>query len=942
MNQLIDQKYSLLVAEACDSRFNQIQSLLNSISAQITLQRAKTQAEIIYRLGQQHFDLLFLSHELHSESGLEVLRNLVGRGSPVPILYLIPKGESVGATEVLQSGAMEILFEGELSIDLLEHVLFSCRERWLRESNRQVELHKFRVMAQGAQEGIALTDGHNILETNESFAQLFGYSPHEIPGQPLSQFLELPKSAWVIDNANTDTDYNQVFGFNRGRESIALLYKRTGITYLGKSAFLLAIRMPRATDGPGGHRKANYFKALVDSSHDFICVFSPRGDVKYVTPAVKQILGYSVSEAFDANIWDLLEPTDSTRVLKDFAEGGWPQGQSRIFEIRVKHKDGDFHYLECIARNCIKDPAIRGLVVNCRDITLRRTAEEDLLHSRSRLEMISRISNDGIWDWDMRKDHLFWSPRLYEILKLDPTKPVTKWDELITLVHISDRESFQTAIKNHLEEEHAFICDVRLVKGDGKYGYYTIRGESVRDEMHKPVYMAGSITDITARKTAENLVRYESLYDHLTNLPKRELLYDRISMCLQRGQHNRFYQFAVLLIDLDRFTNIINSFGHQQADKLLVEFALRVKRCIGSDGTLSRLSGDEFGLLLEDCPVSKALRVSQVIQKSLSKAFKISQKDVFLSVSIGIAMNSPIYQNADEIMRDAGVAMNRAKKRGKGGAEVFNTVMHFGAVRRLQVEMDLRRALDNREFELYYQPIVSLKKEKVGSMECLIRWNHPQKGLIMPMDFIPVAEETGLILAIDEWVLQRALEQAMQWGKMGIDVPRLAINFSAKQFQQKDLAQSVEDALSHWNVKADNLEIEITETTLMEDNDANFETLKQLSQMGVHFSIDDFGTGYSSLGYLKRFPSHTLKIDGSFIHGLEKGKEDSAIVSAIIALAKNLGLHLVAEGVESPHQLSFLRDKECDEVQGFAIARPMPSVKVEEYLKKSLGGLFLP
>jgi len=940
LKSLIEQKYSLLLAENNDHRFNNLQNQLKVIHLNVEVHRARSYSEITRRLGQYHFDILLLSQDLKDETGIEILRKLANQGLSLPVLFIIPLEDKTPPSEILSAGALEILREPEINPQLLDHLLFSCKERWVREQNRILELHKSQVLGLATQEGVALTDGHIIHEINEAFATLLGYQPHEIPGLSINRFFDIPpesKGDWL-----KVAEYTPILARKKNRAPLPLLYRQTPVTYMGKNAYLLTLRVSRRSDKPSEQKKANYYKALVDSTQDFFCVFSPKGHFKYITPALHSVLGYSLKEARGSVIWDWLMPNESTKILKHFSDGSWLAGQSRMIEVCIRHKQGDFKYLECIVRNRITDPVIRGIVVNCRDITLRRQAEEDLIQSRSRFEMISRISNDGIWDLDLRNGLLWVSPRLLEILKLDPAQGLTKWEHIETLVHLLDRDLFKQSYERHLTENRPLILDVRLVKGDGKYGYFTFRAESIRDESNKAIYIAGSITDITARKTAENLVRYESLYDQLTNLPKRELLYDRILMCIQRAQKNDSFQFSVLLIDLDRFTNIINSFGHDHADKLLLEFSLRIKRCIGKGSTLSRLSGDEFGLLLEDCSVNRALRISQLIEKSLAKSFKVMHRDVFLSVSIGITLNGPIYEGADDMMRDAGVAMNRAKKKGKGTAEVFNTVMHFGAVRRLQIEMDMRRALDRDEFILHYQPIATLDSGKIGSLECLIRWNHPQKGLVMPLDFIPVAEETGLILTIDEWVLQKALEQFNLWKRQGLHVPKMAINFSARQFRKKELTSLVETALKNSRVKPEFLEIEITETTLMENEDNTLEALKILTDLGVHLSIDDFGTGYSSLGYLCRFPSQTLKIDASFINGLGRGKQEAAIVAAIIALAKNLGLHLIAEGVETPEQLNFLREKKCDDVQGFMIARPMDHQAFASFLNNKPEGIIIP
>ena len=467
---------------------------------------------------------------------------------------------------------------------------------------------------------------------------------------------------------------------------------------------------------------------------------------------------------------------------------------------------------------------------------------------------------------------------------------------------------------------------------------------ALRDARGNIVGTFGISRDITQRReTEEQLVR-QVFYDGLTRLPNRALFMDRLEHLLDRAarQSRRKFVFAVLHLDVDRFKGVNDSLGHQAGDALVVQIAQRLETCLRPGDTLARLGGDEFAALLEDITSEgDAIRVAERIHRAVAAPFNLAGVDVYVSVSLGIALSTSGYTRSEDMLRDADTAMYRAKSKGRSRHEVFDAAMHHKAVALLELETDLRRALERKECHVHYQPIVELKSQRIVGFEALVRWIHPKRGMVLPDQFIPLAEETGLLGAIGSWVLRESCQQMSAWQRLYPHNPPLGIsvNLSTRQLVESDLCERIAATLQETGLAPENLSLEITESTLMHDPQACTATLKRLRGMGIRISIDDFGTGYSSLSYLQSFPVDTLKIDRSFIKQMDNPGGSYEIVRAIVALAQNLGLSTTAEGVETAEQAAALRALGCRNVQGFFFSRPRSSEDAEKLLRD---GLFLP
>jgi diguanylate cyclase (GGDEF)-like protein/PAS domain S-box-containing protein len=564
-----------------------------------------------------------------------------------------------------------------------------------------------------------------------------------------------------------------------------------------------------------------------------------------------------------------------------------------------------------------------------------KNAQEALRESEERYALAARGANDGLWDWNLLTGAVYFSPRWKAMLGFQENEIEDRLEEWLDRIHDADRDrvkqeidAHQKGLTPHFESEH------RLLHKDGGFRWMLSRGVAVHDATGKTLRMAGSQTDITERKVS----------DPLTGLPNRLLFIDRLGRLIKHSKRRKDHLFAVLFLDLDGFKMINDSLGHLIGDQLLVGVANRLEKCLrssdtvarlGETFTVARLGGDEFTILLDDLKEpADAKRTAERLMKALAPPFVLAGKEIFTSISIGIAMSNTAYEEPEDMLRDADTAMYRAKSLGKARFEVFDADMRASVMARLQLETDMRRALERNEFRNFYQPIVALDSGRVVGFEALMRWQHPTRGMIGPEEFIFVAEETGLIRDLGWWSLREACRQMSTWrarSKACLDLT-MSVNVSAKQLLQPHLVEEMSKLLGETALPPEALKLEITESAVMADPAAAAEMLQQIKSLGVRLAIDDFGTGYSSLSYLHRFPLDTLKIDRSFISGEGEGSEGMEIARTIMPMAKNLRLDVVAEGVETIEQVGLLRRLQCKYAQGYYFSKPLAPEEVPPLL----------
>jgi diguanylate cyclase (GGDEF)-like protein/PAS domain S-box-containing protein len=563
--------------------------------------------------------------------------------------------------------------------------------------------------------------------------------------------------------------------------------------------------------------------------------------------------------------------------------------------------------------------------------------EEKLRKSEERYRLATDATNDGIWDWDLKTDEIYYSPRWKAMLGYNEDEIWTSPKEWLKRIHTDDMKQFQGDLASNINgTSQQLECEYRMKHSSGRNVWIFTRGLIFRDKNGIAYRIAGSQTDITTRKMEEERLNYDALHDTLTGLPNRVLFMDRLAFRLERTKRHSNELFGVLYLDLDRFKVVNDSLGHSAGDQLLITIATRIQQCLRPEDTVSRLSGDEFAILLNDVQnVNDAVLVSDRIRSSLFATTVLGSIERSPTASIGIAMFNKNYEKPEEILRDADLAMYRAKTLGRNQHQIFDSSMLSGAVALLQMEGDLKHAVAHKEWQVLYQPIVSVKTGKTIGVEALLRWQHPQRGTIMPLDFLTIAEDTGYIVPIGEHVLREACLNVKAWRDAGQSGLWVAVNMSARQFHDQYLVGKIAHILADTNLAGDGLRLEVTEGVAMFDFEYTIKILKELEKLGVYALLDDFGTGYSSLNYLKLFPLTVLKIDQSFIQDIQVNKNSEAITLAVIAMARSLNLEVVAEGVENIEQLDFLRSMFCDNVQGFFFSHPLTAKEMTDVFFKS-------
>jgi len=545
-----------------------------------------------------------------------------------------------------------------------------------------------------------------------------------------------------------------------------------------------------------------------------------------------------------------------------------------------------------------------------------------------RLELALNAARLGEFEWDIEQDLLRVSERMAAITGL-PAGALKGGggDAIYSFVHLEDRAAVRAAVEESLRAEGRYEAEFRLAGEPGRPDLWLrSSGDVVRNEGGKPQAICGVIQDITQRKALEEQLRLLALTDHLTGLCNRNGFKTALSKSLERNKRTNKH-IALLFIDLDHFKQVNDTLGHDAGDALLQSVAAELKACVRSNDTVARLGGDEFTVILEDleAPEDCAL-IARKILAALRQPFHLNGNgmDILVSASIGIATHPGCGNDPGSLMQAADVAMYRAKTDGRNGYQFFTPEMNAKAEARLMLEQSLRKALDQRELSLYYQAQIDIRDNRIVGLEALMRWQHPEAGLVSPAVFVPLLEETGLIMSVGPWVIEEACAQRARWRESGLltDDCHLAINISARQFRDHSLLAELRRCLNKYGLAPGMIEIELTEGSLMQDTDLARRILSELRRMGIGLAVDDFGTGYSSLSYLKQFELDVLKIDKSFVEQITENPKDAALAASIIALAHNLGLGVVAEGVETEDEAQIARDAGVDMLQGYLIGRP--------------------
>lgn len=572
-----------------------------------------------------------------------------------------------------------------------------------------------------------------------------------------------------------------------------------------------------------------------------------------------------------------------------------------------------------------------------RHVVERAALRAALRETKARHALLLRASNDGLWEWDLRTDEVRYSDRWKQLFGFDEDEPASR-ETWFSRVHDEDLPSLRADIRAHIDGGTAIHqCEHRIRQRDGSYRWVFSRGLVRRDRWGRAIALAGSLTDINRRKRAETEHSAHEKWDELTGLPSRRVLIERLEQTIARRRADHSHNYSVLFLNLDRFKILNDSIGLESADQILIHVAKRLSRRVSQDALLCRYGGDEFAVLLEGhATFDEADQLADEIHDCLRQPFEIDEQTIFTTAAIGIANSDRPYDRPAEVIRDAGVATSRAKRHGKSQSSTFDTAMRQEALNTLRTQMQLREAIVRQQFEVFYQPIVALGSCKLTGFEALVRWNHPKRGIIGPIEFIALSEETGLIVPIGQFVLREACAQMAAWHRRYPEANdiSISINLSGHQLGSPTLVTDVEQVLDDTKLDPNAIKIELTESTLIDDPATAQRILGRLRERGMKLYIDDFGTGYSSLSYLHRFSIDGLKIDKSFVDMVGLDDRKAAIVPSIVGLAHNLGMGVVAEGVETIAQARELTLLDCAEAQGYLYSRPVPRDEAAKLIER--------
>ncbi len=653
------------------------------------------------------------------------------------------------------------------------------------------------------------------------------------------------------------------------------------------------------------------------------------GRYLYVNPAYERFLCTTPGAWRNCNAHDLLSPESARKVEENdrkVLESGRPLRTTEQLLPRDGCHNGKEHTHEVVKFPIYREGRIVALGGFAMDVSRRRRTEQALLESEQNYRIVAEYTAD--WEIWIGPEGLvrFVSPACEEITGFPREQFVEDVRFIESVIHLDDRPAYRKLMERMAEGAERGHLEFRVVRPDGRERWVMMQIRRVLDSKGGYLGLRASCRDFTDRKLLELKLQHEAFHDPLTRLPNRTLCLDRITQALERSKRRDNYHYAVIYLDLDRFKIINDSLGHDVGDQLLVHVARRLQESVRSLDTVARIGGYEFVVLLEEISsLREAIRIVKRLRNAVRTPCMLSGHEVHISASLGIVLSPAIYDRPEDLLRNANIAMHHAKERGRNRYLVFHTKLLEEALRMIHMENDLRLALDRKEFFLQYQPILALQSGRVTGLEALVRWNHPTKGVIPPGEFLPIAEDTGLIIPLGRWILKEACSRMAAWQKETPDAKGLTINvnLSLKQLRHPDMAGMLAAVLLDTGLPPQSLKLEISENVLMDNPEVAIIMLSRLKTLGVQLSIDDFGAGYSSLSYLQRFPIDTLKVDRTFISRMGSGAGNREVVRAVIALAHSLNLDVVAEGVEVEQERSTLEDLECGSGQGYLFSQPV-------------------
>lgn len=832
-------------------------------------------------------------------------------------------------------------------LQAIANVLATAIER--KQAEAQLRLMERAIAA--SSNGIVLTDANQlnnpIIYVNPAFEAMTGYTASEVMGRNCRFLQGADTSQPEIEELRTALQEQRecLITLRNYRKDGTLFWNELHISPVFDEAGYLTHFVGIQTDitqrkqaEEALREQEEQYRRIVETAVEGIWVLDQNNQTSFVNQQMATMLGYPPDEMLGETLFSFMDE-EGIEISNMHLERR-RQGISEAHDFKFRCRDGsELWAIVSTAPFFDQQGNYAGVLGMLTDITDRKRAEAALRQSEQQLNSILHSLSDIVWSASAAgSEFLYLNPMVEKVYGRPVSDFLNNPGLWLDMVHPDDREWVKAESQAILEKGSKDL-EYRIIRADGEVRWLRDRCYVICDTSSKTVRLDGIATDITERKQIEEQLAHNAYHDALTGLPNRLLFVDRLQQVIARLHRNPHEQFAVLFLDLDRFKVINDSLGHLVGDQLLIEIAKRLQACLRPGDTVARLGGDEFTILLDSIKnVNDATGIAERIQEALQRPFCLNQHEIFTTASIGIALNETGCTQPEELLRNADTALYQAKEHGKARYAVFNAKMYDQAVALLQLETDLRWAIERQELRVYYQPIISLATGRITGFEALIRWLHPERGLISPAEFIPVAEETGLIIAIGEWVLHESCQQLKQWQTQFPCYSSLtmSVNLSSKQLSQASFVADIDQILQQTELMPQNLKLEITESAIMKRPEAAANVLEQLKRRGIQLCVDDFGTGYSSLAYLHQFPIDVLKIDRSFIHQIDEQAEGFAIVRAIVTLAENLGLSVVAEGIETAQQVAQLQNLQCGYGQGYFFSKPLNQQAAETLLLNTL------
>ena len=808
-------------------------------------------------------------------------------------------------------------------------IFVNAMQRHRSEAALRASEQRHRLLFERNLAGVYRTtiDGR-ILDCNEAMARILGYSSRE-------ELMEQSARDLYQDPSHRD-DYIAILRRDRMMTSneISLRRKDGRFCWLIESVHLLE-GDPEILEGTviditdrklaenALRESEERYRRLVERMREGLAQAGNDGVLQFVNDRFCEMVGYEREELVGMQGDLLLAYSEDISLVREKIRLRMRHVADQ-YEVRVRRKDGTIIWLE-IGGAPVVDAVgnVVGSIGVHDDVTERRMAEEALRESEARYRLMAENSTDMISRTSNRGVLLYASDACRRLLGYEPSELVGR--SFYDFVFDADRDEVRH-LSSLIHESGPTTFAYRVEKKDGSLIWFETTSRSVRDVFTGKIReIVGVSRDVTERKRVEEQIEYQAYHDALTGLPNRRLFRDRLTVALAHARRMK-HPLAVMFLDLDRFKVVNDTLGHSTGDELLKTVGTRLQSSLREEDSIARMGGDEFTILLADLKTTDdSAKIAQKVLDTVAQPLRIDGTELFVTTSIGIALFPSDGDTAEALLANADHAMYRAKDAGRNSYQMFTPAMNNRALERLSLENDLRHALDRGELVLHYQPQINIASGRVTGVEALLRWNRPGFGLVGPKDFIPIAEETQLIVPIGEWVLREACRQAVEWQSDRPSGFRMAVNLSPRQFQHSDLPHVIAAALELSGIAPHDLELEITESLAMQNTTRTIATLQRLREMGVQIAIDDFGTGHSSLNYLRSFPIDSVKIDQEFVQEIEGSEADRAIVSAVIGMARGLRLRVTAEGVETESQLAFLREQGCEDVQGFLFGEPVPA-----------------